>query len=199
MCQALTFLDEHNGAVMVIITAIYVLATIGILFANLRSAKATREQLIESKRQYEEEHRPYIAYQIIFENRTWYGMRFTNCGRQIANHVQIKFDEDFLASLTNTPYVKDIYQLKDKELILGIGQSYDVFFGQDGFRENPYLKPITGEIIYGEQNKYRETFYIDFARYATFYSVTNSADIFHKDMEKIIGELKAIEQKLKKQ
>ena len=44
--------------------------------ANIRSAEATREQVAEARRQYEEEHRPYISYQFIFERRAFYGMRF---------------------------------------------------------------------------------------------------------------------------
>ena len=49
---------------MVVITTIYVVATIVISWANIKSAKATREQLAESKRQYEDKKRlsimPYI-------------------------------------------------------------------------------------------------------------------------------------------
>lgn len=49
---------------MVIITGIYVIATIIICFANLRSAKATREQLSEMKREHDEDVRlnimPYL-------------------------------------------------------------------------------------------------------------------------------------------
>lgn len=43
--------------VMVIITAIYVVATCAICWANIKSAKATKEQVSESKRQYEETSR----------------------------------------------------------------------------------------------------------------------------------------------
>lgn len=45
-----------------LITLVYVVATIFICRANIRSAEATREQVAEARRQYEEEHRPYIAY-----------------------------------------------------------------------------------------------------------------------------------------
>ena len=49
---------------MVGITAVYVIATIFICIANLRSAKATRDQVDESKRQFEETQRlqviPYL-------------------------------------------------------------------------------------------------------------------------------------------
>ena len=50
--------------VMVWITAVYVVATILICYANLKSARATREQVLESQRQFEEtkrlERMPYF-------------------------------------------------------------------------------------------------------------------------------------------
>lgn len=58
------YLNINEGALMVIITFVYVLATIGIFIYNGRSAKATREQVLESQRQFEEskrlEYRPYL-------------------------------------------------------------------------------------------------------------------------------------------
>lgn len=63
MC-IIEFLNDYNGALMVIITTIYVVATIIICIANYNSAKATREQLKESKHQYEDTRRlsmmPYL-------------------------------------------------------------------------------------------------------------------------------------------
>ena len=63
MC-IIEFLNDYNGALMVIISAIYVIATIIICNANAVSAKATREQLEESKRQFRETQRlevmPYL-------------------------------------------------------------------------------------------------------------------------------------------
>ena len=54
---------------MVVITAIYVGATVLILRANNRSAKATKEQLDESRKQYDEakrlEHRPYFSLKLL--------------------------------------------------------------------------------------------------------------------------------------
>ena len=52
--------------IMVGITAVYVIATILISAANIKSAKVTREQLAESRRQYEDKKRmeimPYIQF-----------------------------------------------------------------------------------------------------------------------------------------
>lgn len=49
-----TFLNDNEGALMVIITFVYVIATCFICWANLRSAKASKDQLAEMKREHEE-------------------------------------------------------------------------------------------------------------------------------------------------
>ncbi len=99
MLQILQCLDDHNGAIMVIITFVYVIATIAICIANLRSAKATREQLEESKKQYEEEHRAFITYELVYLERMWYGLRLTNHGKRIANNVQLQLSDAFIDSI----------------------------------------------------------------------------------------------------
>ena len=64
-----TFLNNNEGALMVIITLIYVIATIRICRANIKAADAAREQLVESKRQFEETRRleimPYFELDIV--------------------------------------------------------------------------------------------------------------------------------------
>ena len=71
MENIINFLNVNNGALMVIITAVYVVATIQICRANIKSAKASnaqvaaakeqtdavKAQLDESKREYEETKR----------------------------------------------------------------------------------------------------------------------------------------------
>ncbi len=47
--------------VMVVLTAIYVLATILICYYNYGATKASRDQAAEMRRQYEEDNRPYIT------------------------------------------------------------------------------------------------------------------------------------------
>lgn len=54
MKELIKYLNNNQGAIMVIITFVYVIATIAICIANIRSAKASKDQLEESKRQFEE-------------------------------------------------------------------------------------------------------------------------------------------------
>lgn len=64
--NCLDFLNRNEGALMVVITFVYVIATIMICIFNGRSAKETHEQVSESRRQFEETKRlsvmPYIEF-----------------------------------------------------------------------------------------------------------------------------------------
>ena len=73
---------------MVIITFVYVVATIFICVANFKSAKASNEQLAESKRQFDEQNRPYMSCQYVLENRAICGIKFYNCGNMPVIHLE---------------------------------------------------------------------------------------------------------------
>lgn len=85
--------------VMVLITLVYVIATIFICWANFKSANVSKEQLIEMRKQFESNNRPYIEVELALEKRIFYALRFVNNGNVVANNVNIKLDPDFIASL----------------------------------------------------------------------------------------------------
>ena len=204
MLDTIQYLDAHNGAIMVIITLVYVIATIAICVANLRSAKATRDQLEETKRQYEEEHRAFITYDFLYENRAWYGLRFTNHGKRIATDVTIKLDDAFIESLVEQSFKDQLSRMANKSFVLGIEQSYDIFFGSNRFRARTDEKPIQGTIEYKDRNAtYSEPFLIDFANYPPIFSVTtdderaeNAVKDIGKSVAAVAAELKRINAKL---
>lgn len=184
---------------MVWITLVYVIATIFICFANLRSAKATREQLAESKRQYDEENRAFITFAFIYENRAFYGMRFTNNGKRVAKHTRFNFREEFIDSLTNDSFRKSIRSLSGKECLLGIGQSYDIFFGGSEFRENSNKLPIEGTILYSDEfDNYEEEFFIDFNNYPPIFTVETGAEKIYKELKKQTAQMERIRLELRK-
>lgn len=80
---------------MVIITAIYVVATIFICLANIKSAEATREQLVESKRQFDEENRAYVTVTFDVIRGGLMVLCVENHGKQIANDVKVHISSDF--------------------------------------------------------------------------------------------------------
>lgn len=194
MGELIQFLDLHSGSLTVlvaamsmIITLVYVVATIFICRANIRSAEATREQVAEARRQYEEEHRPYISYQIIYERRMFYGMRFTNHGKRVASHVQIDLDKSFVNSIPKETFRVFLNKLRGEEFSLGIGQDYNIYFGAAEFRKNPSKEPICGTISYCDLKtgaNYSESFEIDFEKYATIYSINTVDDDLQESMQK---------------
>lgn len=54
MKEIIKFLNDNNGALMVVITLVYVIATVLICIFNYKSSKAADKQLDESKRQFNE-------------------------------------------------------------------------------------------------------------------------------------------------
>ena len=167
---------------MVVLTAIYVLATILICYYNYGATKASRDQAAEMRRQYEEDNRPYITVELIYERKAFYGLRFSNHGKRLANHVRIQLDQTFLDSLKEPSFSEMLKRANGKECIIGIGQHYDLYFGSNKFRENTDKYPLSGQVVYQDgERTYKEAFNIDFDSYATFFSVNCDFDDFLKE------------------
>lgn len=183
---------------MVVLTGIYVVATILICLFNYGSTNASKAQAAEMRRQFDEDNRPYITVELIYERRVFFGLRFSNHGKRLANHVSIQFNQEFIDSINEPNFKNVLEQTKGKECIIGIGQHYDIFFGSDEFRRNPDKAAISGQISYTDGNRsYEESFNIDFDSYATIYSVDTDADDLKKEMKAQTKELKGIKDALK--
>ena len=65
------FLESYSGALTVIVTVVYVIATIFICVANRKSAKASHDQIAESQKQFEETKRlecmPFLQMEISYD------------------------------------------------------------------------------------------------------------------------------------
>lgn len=178
---------------MVWITVVYVLATCAICWANIRSAKATRDQLAESKRQYNEENRAYITYAFIYEKRAFYGLRFTNHGKRVATKVKIALRDEFVQSLSNPRFADQLSRVSKNECVLGVNQSIDIYFGGNEFRENTNKLPIEGDVIYSDDiGEYCEHFIIDFNSYPPIFSVNSELEDIRKEMKNQTQELEKL-------
>ena len=177
---------------MVVITFVYVVATIFICWANIKSAKASKEELAEMKRQYADENRPRIEIEFCYERRTWYIVRFINHGRLTAQHVKIILEEEFIDSLPEPGFQDTLRKQREKECIIGVGQHYDLYIASNELRGNPNMKPVTGKLSYqDESGKYESDIYIDLENYATFFSST-SDDPMVKELKNIKKEIEGL-------
>ena len=185
--------------IMVAITFVYVVATVFICYFNYQSAKATRKQLEEMKKQYKEENRPNIQVEFIFERQMWYIIRFINHGKLTAQDVNIQLTQEFIDSLPQAEFRSTLNRQKDKKCIIGVGQHYDLFIGSRILRENPNMIPVKGVVTYQSNGmKYSSDIYIDLENYMTIFKSSNDHDDLMKAMENVTKELKNIAGKLKK-
>ena len=184
---------------MVGITAVYVIATILICWANLQSAKAAKAQLEEMKKQFEEENRPNIEAELLYERRMWFVVRFVNHGRKTAKHVKIELEEEFIDSLPEEQIKSLLLKQDKKECIIGVGQHYDLYIGSNALRGYPNIKPFSGIVRYGdESHSYEETVFIDLENYMTVFTSNTDHDDYMKAIRKMSEELKGIKQAVKK-
>ena len=173
---------------MVIITVIYVIATIAICVANFKSANASKMQLEEMKKQHEDDNRPYVEAEFHYERRIWYVLRFVNHGKRTAQRFRISFDQSFIDSLPEVNYRALIEKQKGKECVIGVGQHYDLFIGSNKLRENTSWEPITGKISYQANGlSYESEIYIDLENYMTFFSI-NEDNREHKEWMDVLRE-----------
>lgn len=183
--------------IMVVITGIYVVATIFICWANIRTANVSKEQLKEMQKQYAETNRPLIELEFHYSRRTWYIARFVNHGNMAAQHVKINLDQDFIDSLPGESFRRELNRIKGKECIIGTGQKYELFIGNNDLRGNPNMKPLTGTIEYEAQGQvYKSDLFVDLEHYLTFYSATTEEEETLNSLKGINNELKGIKQTL---
>ena len=113
---------------MVWITVIYVIATCFICYFNHQSAEASREQLAEMRKQYQEENRPNIQVEFVFERRIWYVIRFINHGKLTAQNVSIQLTQEFISSLPKENIRSMLNKQKDKKCIIenSVGRGIEI-------------------------------------------------------------------------
>ncbi|MBO5567589.1 MAG: hypothetical protein J6A79_01395 [Clostridia bacterium] len=164
------FLNKNSDALMVVITAVYVVATIFICRANNKSAEASRAQLEEMRRQYADANRPFIAVEFTLATRGCYVLRLVNNGRLTALNVRVRLNEDFIESIDFKEIKEILRSQRDKMCIIGAGQHFDIPVGGYDLRDNPNLKPLRGMVTYeGGGYRYETEIDIDIENYMTIF------------------------------
>lgn len=126
---------------MVLITAVYTAATIFICRANIRSAEATREQIAESVRQFNEENRAFVTVNFEIVRGGLAVLHIQNHGKRIAHNVRIRVAQAFINNIPNNGKER-FEKLRDATFTLGIGQSWYIFIGS-----HIQLRELSEEIL----------------------------------------------------
>lgn len=177
--------------IMIAITAIYVIATILICIFNYRSAKATREQVAESQRQFEETNRAFVT--VTFENiRSGLAvLHIQNHGKRIANDVRIKIADTFVINIQNSGDKERIEKLNHSSFTLGIGQSWYICIGSALQLEQMGKEILHIDILYSDNiSDYSEHVSIDLTQF--FWSL-----IYDSPLEDIYQQIKESNKHLK--
>lgn len=179
--------------IMIVITLVYVVATSLMSVFNYRMAKATREQLIESRRQFDESNRPSVTVELITERGYYYALRFSNHGTQPASHVRIALAQDFIDSIPEESTQEVIKKQSGREFLIGVNEHYDMFIGSKEYRENEQRALIAGTVFYENRDKtYEEPFSIDPDYYLTYFSLHNESEDMLKSMDNQFRALQKI-------
>ena len=97
----------------------------------------------------------------------------------LANRVTIPGWDDPLEKTTKTT------NEKGKECIIGIGQNYMLFFGDNDLRGQQVLNPVKGNVYYKSEGKeYNSPFEINLQSYMSFFSINSNEDDIKKEVKK---------------
>lgn len=176
--QVIILLDEHSGSLTVLITAVYVLATILICFANIKAANASQRQVAEMQQQFRETNRPYITCEYILKSRLFCGIKICNHGNMVAKDLTFSICQDFLDALQSDHYV-DFRKLNESQYrLVGIGQESDFFFS-----DVDHKPKVPFELIVhyrSETGFFSETFCFDLSKQIPVNSVEMNEEKFLK-------------------
>ena len=156
---------------MVIITAIYVVATIIICFYNAKSARSAKEQTDTTKKQialmiqqFEEVNRPIvnISFEVIRSGLLCFSIE--NIGSVAAKDVSIKLCEEFIKRVEENEAQSNIRKLNDVNLYLAPKQRVTIFIaGQSNFA---VVSEVIAKIDIIYNNKFEEHTEIDLSKYS---------------------------------
>lgn len=150
--------------IMIIITTIYVVATIVICISNKRSADAAKEQTSEMIKQYNENNRPYIIvkFEIIRSGLLCFVVE--NVGSMPAIGLEIDLCREFIDNIPDermvgrvTEFVesKDIYLAPNQRMYITLG-------GQGDFNE---ISNVVAKFIVRYSGRYKNVYFIDLKQY----------------------------------
>ena len=166
MKEMIEFLDLHAGSLTFIVTFVYVVATIFICRANITSAKATREQVTEQKRQFDETNRAFVTVNFDVIRSGLVMLHIQNHGKLIANNVKVDISKEFIANVQDVTDREHLKTLTESTFNIGIGPSWYCCIGSHIELERLASKIMHIDLSYSDSiGNYNESINIDLSQY----------------------------------
>ena len=184
---------------MVAVTFVYVIATIFICTANIKSARATRDQLTESKRQFDEENRAFVTVTFEVIRGGLAVLCIENHGKQVANHVKVRISNEFIDNMDDNGSKELIKKLCEASFTLGIGRKWYACLGSHLDLKHLSKVPLTVDISYSDgSGGHEETTLIDLSQYLWAIIYDSPEEDAKQELSKMAKSMQAIEKKLPK-
>ena len=188
----ITFLNNNEGSLMVIITFVYVVATCFICVANIRSAKATKEQVAEAKRQYDEENRAFVTV-------TFDVIRGGLAALCIDNNVEINISSEFVDNMDDNRSRTLVNKLCSSSFTLGIGRRWYLCLGSHIELKTLGKVPLSVEISYSDsRSQYHETTTIELDQYFWSLIYDSAAEDAREELKNMTKSIESIDKSMKK-
>lgn len=195
--SSIMLLNNNEGALMVVITSVYVIATCFICWANIRSAKATREQLAESRRQFNEENRAFVTVTLDIIRGGLAVLCIENHGKQVADKISVSISQQFLDNVDDKAAKELSTKLSNSVFTLGIGKKLYSFLGSHLELKNLSKVPLDINISYTDNlGEHKESISIDLSQYLWALMYNSVAEDTKKEIASIANTMKSIEQKI---
>lgn len=174
--------DSMTDWLMVIITAIYVVATIIICYFNGRSAKASKIQTDEMIRQYNLTNRPKVTIHFDIIRSGLLCFVVENEGASPAHNVSIRINQDFLNGVNEEIEKKQLKGLASSEIYLASKQKMYICLG--GQPQFSALAQNIAEIDISYDG-YEEHTSIDLNQYGMFLVYSSPLEDISQHMKKM--------------
>ena len=143
---------------MAVLTLVYVVATVLICVFNWKSARATKEQTLESRKQFRDSNRPNIIPCFTMIEGAMFCLTFKNIGNECAKNLKVTINEEWLSCFNNA--------LKQKEMPGNMVESLKNLFFIEPQGEIKFVLMIPGDgtTMYQEISKEKIKIQVDYYR-----------------------------------
>lgn len=184
--------------IMVIITGVYVLATIAICYFNGKSAKASRDQIAEARKQFNESNRPHVIAGIKCEENFFMCRYVKNIGNDVADNIAVNLESKWLALIKDTNIKNALTEITSQQFMLVPGQEIERAFTcmipgvTDEWLDVFAGVPLIIKITYNKKNStesYSDSFMYDVKLFRSMYREKSENE---KEIKEISKSLKGI-------